>query len=137
MAQKSEMIETASPMTVEKGVVLVIDDHDSTLHFMKEALTLMGYTPLLAEDGKTGLEFCRTHDVNVVLTDYLMPNMSGLEVAEKVKSLPHPLPVILTSASYLNRDGELSGKGVDYFLNKPFRLEELESLLKEALHAGE
>lgn len=118
---------------VSKGTIVVIDDHDSTLDLMKEALTRLGYTPLLAEGGEEGLALCRSNDVHLVLTDYLMPEMSGLEVAEKIKALPHPLPVILTSASYRNLDGDLHLKGVDYFLNKPFRLEDLESIIDAAL----
>lgn len=117
-----------------KGTIVVIDDHDSTLDLMREVLTRLGYTPLLAERGAEGLELCRSNDVDLVLTDYLMPEMSGLEVAEKIKALPNPLPVILTSASYQNLDDDLHLKGVDYFLNKPFRLEDLESIIDEALH---
>jgi CheY-like chemotaxis protein len=116
-----------------KGTIVVIDDHDPTLDFLKEALTRLGYKPLLAEGGAEGLELCRSNDVHLVLTDYLMPEMSGLEVAEKIKALPHPLPVILTSASHQSANSDLYRKGVDYFLNKPFRLEDLESTIEEAL----
>lgn len=119
---------------VSKGTIVVIDDHDPTLDFMKEALTRMGYTPLMAEGGSRGLELCRSNDVHLVLTDYLMPEMSGLEVAEKIKALPQPLPVILASASHQQFDEDLYRRGVDYFLNKPFRLDELESVIQAALH---
>lgn len=134
MSRQSEMASFSSKASISRGTILVIDDHDSTLDLMKEALTRLGYTPILAEGGEEGLELCRSNDVHLVLTDYLMPEMSGLEVAEKVKALPHPLPVILTSASYQNLNADLHQKGVDYFLNKPFRLEDLESIIDAALH---
>ena len=44
---------------VSKATIVVIDDHDSTLDFLKEALTRLGYTPLLAEGGAEGLELCQ------------------------------------------------------------------------------
>lgn len=116
-----------------KGKIVVIDDHDSTLDFLGEALTCLGYTPLLADEGEKGLELCRENDVQVVLVDYVMPRMSGLEVAEQIKALPKRLPVILTSASYVDATQDIESKRIDYFLNKPFRLAELDSLLQEAL----
>src|SRR5579884_2614470 len=130
-------ITDIKPRSASKGKVLVIDDHESTLDFMGEALTCMGYTPLLAEEGIKGLALCREEDVQVVLVDYVMPHMSGLEVAEKIKSLSKKLPVILTSASYSEAAGDIQAKRVDYFLNKPFRLAELESVIQTALHQRE
>jgi CheY-like chemotaxis protein len=135
MIQPSEgMQATIGNSPISKGTIVVIDDHHSTLDFLEEALTRLGYTPLLAERGAEGVELCRLNDVQLVLTDYFMPEMSGLEVAEKIKALPHPLPVILTSASHQKAHADLYRKGVDYFLNKPFRLEDLESTIEEALH---
>lgn len=134
MTQQSKMAHLVDRKADSKGTIVVIDDHNSTLDLMKEALTRLGYTPLLAEGGEEGLELCRLNDVHLVLTDYLMPEMSGLEVAERIKALPQPLPVILTSASYQSLDADLHQRGVDYFLNKPFRLEDLESIIDEALH---
>ncbi|MBI3803464.1 MAG: response regulator [Nitrospirae bacterium] len=116
-----------------KGRIVVIDDHDSTLDFFGEALTCLGYTPLLAQDGPKGLELCRENEVQAVLVDYVMPEMSGLEVADRVKAFSKPLTVILTSASYQDAAQDIESKRIDYFLNKPFRMAELESILEEAL----
>ena len=118
-----------------KGAIVVIEDNGATLDFLKEALIHLGYTPLLAEEGGKGVELCRREDVRLVLTDYYLPLMSGVEVAQKVKALPHPLPVVLTSASYNEPERDLFDKGVDYFLNKPFGLKDLELILEEALHS--
>jgi CheY-like chemotaxis protein len=135
MVQNVKSAQPAVPgFSISKGKIVVIDDHDSTLHFLKEALIRLGYTPLLANGGMEGLELCRKNEVMLVLTDYIMPHMSGLEVAQKIKALPRPLPVVLTSASFKDMETDLCRRGVDYFLSKPFRLEELESLLEEILH---
>jgi CheY-like chemotaxis protein len=123
--------------SLSKGKILVIDDHESTLDFIGEALTCMGYTPLLAEGGTEGLALSQEEDVQAVLVDYLMPNMSGLEVAEKIKARSQELPVILTSASYIDATKDIQSKKVDYFLNKPFRLVELESVIQAAISQRE
>lgn len=132
MRIRCESINTKS-RSLTKGKILVIDDHESTLDFIGEALTCMGYTPLLAEGGSEGLALCREEDVQAVLVDYIMPHMSGLEVAEKIKASSQELPVILTSASYIDATTDIESKKVDYFLNKPFRLAELESVIQAAL----
>jgi len=132
MRRQSGPIEARS-RSHSKGKILVIDDHESTLDFIGEALTCMGYTPLLAEEGTKGLALCQEEDVQAVLVDYVMPRMSGLEVAEKIKASSRKLPVILTSASYIDPTRDIESKKVDYFLNKPFRLAELESVIEAAL----
>lgn len=116
-----------------KGTVVVIDDHDATLHFFEEALSYLGYTPLVAKGGAKGIELCQTNEVDLVLTDYYMPKMSGIEVAEKLKALPDSPPVVLTSASYRHSFQDFSEKGIDYFLGKPFELKELELILNDVL----
>lgn len=136
MSNQCELVGTNSK-SLSKGKILVIDDHESTLDFMGEALTCMGYTPILAEEGVKGLALCQEEDVQVVLVDYVMPQMTGLEVAAKIKALFKKLPVILTSASYMDATGDIEAKRVDYFLNKPFRLAELESTIERALHLRE
>lgn len=132
MTIQCEPINTESGL-LSKGKILVIDDHESTLDFIGEALTCMGYTPLLAEGGSEGLALCQKENVQAVLVDYIMPFMSGLEVAEKIKARSRKLPVILTSASYIDATNDIKLKRVDYFLNKPFRLAELESVIQAAL----
>lgn len=132
MSRQCEPMKTRSGLH-SKGKILVIDDHESTLDFIGEALTCMGYTPLLAEEGTKGLALCQQEDIQAVLVDYVMPQMSGLEVAEKIKASSRKLPVILTSASYIDAMSDIDSKKVDYFLNKPFRLAELESVIEAAL----
>lgn len=132
MGSRCEPVDT-KPRSLSKGKILVIDDHESTLDFIGQALTCMGYTPLLAEGGTQGLALCQEEDVQAVLVDYLMPQMSGLEVAEKIKASSQKLPVILTSASYIDATDDIEAKKVDFFLNKPFRLAELESVIQAAL----
>ena len=136
MSSQCELVNT-NPKSLSKAKVLVIDDHESTLDFMGQALTCMGYTPLLAEGGTKGLALCQEEDVQVVVVDYIMPHMSGLEVAERIKAFSKKLPVILTSASYIDAAGDIEAKRVDYFLNKPFRLAELESIIQTALDQKE
>lgn len=132
MSRRCEPINRKSG-SLSRGKILVIDDHESTLDFIGEALTCMGYTPLLAEGGTQGLALCQEEDVQAVLVDYVMPHMTGLEVAERIKASSRKLPIILTSASSIDATSDIESKKVDYFINKPFRLAELESVIQAAL----
>ncbi|MEP6584619.1 MAG: two-component regulator propeller domain-containing protein, partial [Ginsengibacter sp.] len=113
--------------------ILVIDDNITNLAILKNQLEIWKLQPLLAESGQRGLEFLeRETDINLVLTDMQMPEMDGIELAQKVKSKYPSLPVIL-----------LSSVGEDYnkhnpklftsILNKPVRQHILSKNILNAL----
>jgi len=64
-------------------IVLCIDDNQDLLECEKALLESMGYTVLTALSGEKGLELASLHAVDVVVIDYFMPEMNGLEVAPK------------------------------------------------------
>lgn len=87
------------PLTLQdalnNAVVLCIDDDPAILECEKRFLETFGYRVLTALSGSNGLELASVHPVDVVVVDYCMPEMSGLEVAIEIKRLkPRALPVI-------------------------------------------
>ena len=62
--------------------ILVIDDEPNIREGLADALKMDGYDVALAEDGKKGLEYAATHDVDLIITDLRMPVMSGEEVLQ-------------------------------------------------------
>lgn len=80
-------------------VVLCIDDNEDLLECEKSFLETFGYTVLAAVSGGRGLELASQHPVDVVILDYLMPEMNGLEVAIEMKRLKPQTPIIMLSAS--------------------------------------
>jgi CheY-like chemotaxis protein len=80
-------------------VLLCIDDDEDVLECEKSFLESFGYTVLTAASGSQGLELASLHLVDVVIVDYLMPEMNGQEVAMKMRRLIPEVPIIMLSAT--------------------------------------
>ncbi len=76
-----------------------MDDDQPTLHFLREFLRKVGYEVLIARDGIEGLAIVCTTAVNVLVLDYHMPDMNGLDT---VRRLCPTLPIVLFSGSFLD-----------------------------------
>ncbi|MGA9475109.1 MAG: response regulator [Terriglobales bacterium] len=84
---------------IQNSVVLCIDDNEDLLECEKSFLEAFGYTVLAAASGGRGLELASQHSVDLVILDYLMPEMNGHEVAIEMKRLKPQTPIIMLSAS--------------------------------------
>jgi len=119
-----------------KGTVLVVDDKESVLRVGKLQLTGMGFTVLTASDGLAAVEVFRKHAkrIRVVLLDLTTPVMDGLETFRELHKIRDDVPVILTSG-YTDQEvaGRFSGEGFAGFLQKPYRVAELQRKLQEVL----
>jgi CheY-like chemotaxis protein len=98
------------------GVVLCIDDNQDVLDCEKTFLESFGYTVLTAPSGGKGLELASIHSVDVVIVDYLMPEMNGHEVAIEMKRLRPQAPIIMLSGAVDVPEQAL--KWVDAFIAK-------------------
>ncbi len=81
------------------AVLLCIDDNEDVLECEKLFLESFGYTVLTAPSGGKGLELASTHSVDVVIVDYVMPEMDGEELAIEMKRLRPQAPIILLTAA--------------------------------------
>lgn len=84
---------------LQSAVLLCIDDDENVLECVKSFLESFGYTVLTAASGGKGLELASMHSVDVVIVDYLMPGMSGQEVAIEMRRLKPQAPIIMLSAA--------------------------------------
>jgi len=84
---------------LQSGVLLCIDDNEDVLECERAFLESFGYTVLTAASGGKGLELASIHPVDVVIVDYLMPEMNGQEVAIKMRRLKPQAPIIMLSGS--------------------------------------
>ena len=85
--------KASSPATV-----LVVDDNKDTVDILTRLLLRRGMTVLRAYTGSECLETVRSHPVDVILLDVMMPGMDGLEVCGELKRLSPALPIILVTA---------------------------------------
>lgn len=119
--------------------VLVVEDEDAVRSIFERMLGRAGYAVRAAPDGETALEMWRDGSgaVDLLVTDLMLPGMSGLELAERLREDAPELPVVFTSG-YSERDltEEVAGDVEGHFLEKPFAAEELEARVRAALAGG-
>ena len=84
---------------LQRAVLLCIDDNQDVLDCERAFLETFGYTVLTALSGRKGLELASVHPVDVVIVDYVMPEMNGQEFAIKMKRLRPQAPIIMLSAA--------------------------------------
>jgi two-component system, cell cycle sensor histidine kinase and response regulator CckA len=98
------------------GVLLCIDDNEDVLECEKAFLESFGFTVLTAASGGKGLELASIYPVDVVIVDYLMPEMNGQEVAVEMRRLKPQASIIMLSGSMEVPEQAL--KVVDAFIAK-------------------
>lgn len=118
--------------------VLLIDDERMILEVGQAMLEQLGFKVLTAQGGGAGLEVLAQQGerIDLVILDVIMPGMDGSEVLERIRQTRRSLPVVLSSGYALDRKMEqlLLGKGSG-FLQKPFSMVELSSLVRRVLDA--
>lgn len=123
-------------MQAEGETVLLVDDEESLRETTAEVLRSFGYQVLEAADGEQALQLylAEAGKVDLLLTDVVMPKMSGIELAREIRKLAPMLPIILASGY----DGEKAPFRVEQvehsrFLNKPYSYEGLSRLIRRLL----
>ena len=107
--------------------VLIVDDKKVQLKTLKRALRTRGFLVVEAISGKQALDrLGNFKTIDIVLTDYAMPEMNGMELLRKIRKTYKSLPVILMTAY---GDKDLVVKAMHYrcngFIDKPFDVDEL------------
>ena len=114
--------------------ILIIDDEKSQRDSLSGFLKKRGYTSATASSGSAGIVYVAKHQVDVVLTDFRMPDKSGLEVLEAIKALNPTVDVVLMTAyGTIETAVEAMRTGAFDYLTKPIDLDELELLLTKIL----
>ncbi len=117
--------------------VLVCDDEAHILHVVSFKLRNAGFNVLTAHDGEEGLELIQSQHVDLVITDYHMPGITGLDLARRIhrEESRRNLPVMLLTAHGLALDTvELSQSGIAACLSKPFSPREVLGRVNELLY---
>lgn len=114
--------------------VLVIDDLEPFRRYLQTALELIGYRVVTAAGGRQGLELFEQTSPDIVLVDLQMPDMNGLDVITKVRSISNLTPAIVISGQGLLADSiEATRRGAWDYLIKPVTMGELEVVIKRCL----
>jgi DNA-binding NtrC family response regulator len=121
-------------MTVDgKPRVMVIDDETGILDSLRILLKNEGFTPLIANGGKQAVEQLAELRPDIVLSDVRMPAVGGVQVLSAARALDPDTPVILmTAQATLQSAMQAVNEGAFYYIQKPFRNDELVAILRRA-----
>lgn len=117
---------------------MVVDDEESVRNLLKEILTDSGHSIYEAENGEAACEIIANTTINLVVTDLVMPEKSGLELIMDLAEKYPDLPIIAISGG-----GGITGRfdylpiakliGAKQILNKPFKIDEVRKLVYDIL----
>ena len=113
--------------------VLVVDDSRAQRRLLVRTLNKWGYETIEAASGQEALSICAGVDIDLVISDWLMPGMSGIEFCKAFRELKQDRPayfVLLTAQTERERLAEGLESGADDFLSKPFNVVELKARLR-------
>jgi DNA-binding response OmpR family regulator len=111
--------------------VVVVDDEERLVELVSSYLEESGMTTIGRHDGPGGLAAARGDDVDVVVLDWMLPGMSGLEVCRALRAEGNEVPVLmLTARGAIPERVEGLEAGADDYLVKPFALEELKARVR-------
>ena len=122
-------------MSLEDKSVLFVDDEPSILQALKRMLRKEEYRIFTANSGPEGLEIMKNNDIQLIVSDHRMPEMTGVQFHQKVKELyPNTIRVILSGYANVNVLFEAVNKGeIDRFLAKPWNDDELKTTFRQCL----
>src|ERR1700722_1198083 len=115
--------------------VLIVDDDDFALNVLNNTLSRMGYTAVEATDGRQAMEILRRGETRLVITDWDMPGMNGIDLCRAIRKEDlsgYVYVIMLTAREGTKQRMEGLCAGADDFLNKPLDPEELLVCLKTA-----
>jgi CheY-like chemotaxis protein len=114
--------------------IMVVEDDPINMMLINEVLTKMGFRVIKANNGRRALEILPEVDPALIFMDVNMPEMDGFATTRLIRKMPEPwrsLPVIALTADAMVGDKERCLEaGMDDYVSKPFRIEEIESVLK-------
>ena len=129
---QANMTDTRKPISL-----VIMDDNPRSLEFVSTALSGNGVQIFTASGPEEGLDLVYTHRPQIVITDLVMPQMTGLEVLERITEFDPVIDVVLMTAHYTTETAvEAIRKGAADYLNKPISLATLRDRVGRIIDAA-
>ena len=134
--RRRDQAHAQNTITMEQKTILVVDDSSSVRNLVEFVLDADGYKVLQAEDGQQAWDMLQRIKPSLVLTDFEMPNMTGLELLRRMREQDrfNDVPIIMLTARK-NEDDEVNGlsAGADDYIGKPVEPLKLQARVKKTL----
>jgi DNA-binding response OmpR family regulator len=116
--------------------IMVVDDEPDILFTVGQMLEVNGYEVIKAEDGKECLDKLNQIIPDLVLLDIMMPEMSGWDVAAKIKEKPEwsNIPIVFLTAKGDTMSVGIGGLAAEDYITKPFDIEDLKARVQKILN---
>ena len=116
--------------------ILLVDDEEMVAEIGKDMLEKLGYKTAVAIGGNEAIKLLKTlrHEVDLVILDMIMPDMSGGETFNRLKAIKPDIKILLSSGYSLNgQASEIMQRGCNGFIQKPFNLKQISRKIREIL----
>lgn len=130
---KKEESDEISDVGINNKRILVVDDNEEVLKLLKKDLEFLGYEVLTEKNSINALEiFKEDHDkFDLVLTDYMMPDLKGYELAERIKKIKSNMPIILMTGHMDVDKINMKNKYIDGCISKPIEISRLSQIIRK------
>jgi two-component system copper resistance phosphate regulon response regulator CusR len=116
--------------------ILIVEDEPGIANFLREGLNEEGFAVDVSSDGKTGLEFALTNEYDLILLDWMIPGLSGIEVCRNIRKTNFAVPIIFLTAKDTVQDTVFGLEaGANDYIKKPFAFEELLTRIRVQLRS--
>jgi two-component system response regulator ArlR len=111
--------------------ILIVEDEIGIANFLKQGLEEEGYEVVVAHDGQSGLEIAQKQKVDIILLDWIMPQMLGIDVCKEIRKVDSKTPILfLTAKDTIQETIEGLKAGANDYIKKPFSFDELVERIK-------
>ncbi|HHV97154.1 MAG TPA: response regulator transcription factor [Clostridiaceae bacterium] len=116
-----------------KNVILIIEDEEKIARFLELELKHEGYEVEVAYDGRTGYDKAVNGNIDLIILDLMLPELSGIEVCRRVRKVSDVPIIMLTAKDDISDKVMGLDMGADDYITKPFAIEELLARIRTAL----
>ncbi len=116
--------------------ILVIDDDRMIGQILQRALSRKNFVVHTAQDGPSGIELARKEDIDIILQDWMMPGMDGMEVVRLLKQNEKTKQIPIFMLTSKDTEGDIDQAilaGVDDYIVKPFSTSEIDKTIRNKL----
>ncbi len=114
-------------------LILAVDDNEDNLQLISQLLVIMNCCFVTAKDGKEALNMAQTYQPKLILLDMMLPDLSGIEVANCLKQNPQTKEISIIAVTAMAREEDkerFAMAGCDDCVTKPYVIDELEAIIR-------